>query len=450
MDYNSSIRNSSIMSIGTESISLNNNQSGGFFGFGKDSNDNTINTILDAAKNRDYEKVHSMITNNSVSNFNNVDNNKCTLLHYLARDHDSNKLCNELTNTILSGGTTSFLNKQNNQGDTALHVAIKNENYDMASKLEDAGTDLSIRNNDGLKIDVETPTIDNINDNQMEGGASSVISNAINNFFMPAKQDEYTFTENKLLSDNFMSEYSNQTIDNINDNQMEGGASSMISDAINKFFMPAKQNEYTFTENKLLSDNFMSEYSAPNSTFNTDSFLNGIFGNTGQDGGAKKKKKVTKGKRPLTSNSRKRKKKKQSLTRSTELGRLINKQGKHIHEKVLEKIMTLMKLNKDKPEDVELARNYKAVLWSQVKKDKTLKTNLDKSVKLETLTTIVNLKKIKPKTGEKLREDSRKAKEQRIKEQAKNNKKPTDTLSDTSSDKESKGGGFSETSYSNF
>jgi hypothetical protein len=69
-------------------------------------------------------------------------------------------------------------------------------------------------------------------------------------------------------------------------------------------------------------------------------------------------------------------------------------QCRQIHNKVLDKIIKLLKLNKDKPEDIEQAKNYKAIMWSQVIKNKNFKSNLDKSVELEWITTLANLKKI--------------------------------------------------------
>jgi hypothetical protein len=411
---NSDFDISSDMSIGTESISVNNNnyetQLGGFL-FSNKSDANSTK-ILAAANSRDFDTVSFMVKNKLVKDYGGVDDDKRTLLHYLAKDYEHYKNDTSLVEAVLSGGqVTNFINKQDKNGDTPLHVAVKYGNVDMASMLDGAGCDLTIKNKDGLKIEAES-------DNS----------------------EEFTNKMNNKSSNNMATK---EDMDN-------------VTNIINKFLVNSNNaDNFTYSDNNSLamSTNFMNEYSSKNTNTNsiqvdTENFLDEIFGKLDQTGGAKKRR-VTKGNRKLN------KKGKHKISRSTELSRLVNRQGSEIHKKVLDNIMKLLKLNKDKPDDVEKARNIKAVMWDQVKKMPSLKSNLDKSVELEKMTNLDNLKKIDPKKGVTLREESRKAREKRMDEKQKSAPgKSQDTMSDTSSSKEPEvtrgGAAFSETSFSDF
>jgi hypothetical protein len=85
--------------------------------------------------------------------------------------------------------------------------------------------------------------------------------------------------------------------------------------------------------------------------------------------GAKSSSKITKSASSEMSESSK------SPSYASELGRLIKNQGTVIHERVVKKIMDLLKI------DEEVAKNYKSALWRMAKeKNPELVSNLDKSV----------------------------------------------------------------------
>lgn len=82
-----------------------------------------------------------------------------------------------------------------------------------------------------------------------------------------------------------------------------------------------------------------------------------------------------------------------------QLKRLADKQGEEIHKRVKDKIRDLLTKNKKKFPKIEIndetVNAFKAALWDKVKIDyQDLTKNLDKSIKLEELTTIDNLKSI--------------------------------------------------------
>jgi len=80
-----------------------------------------------------------------------TDENGNTILHQAIIDNDIN-----MVNLILEKAketNQNILNIQNNQGNTAFHLAIKNENNEIANILDNAGIDKSIKNNDGEFIE---------------------------------------------------------------------------------------------------------------------------------------------------------------------------------------------------------------------------------------------------------------------------------------------------------
>lgn len=125
-----------------------------------------------------------------------------------------------------------------------------------------------------------------------------------------------------------------------------------------------------------------------------------------------------------------------STSSGSELGRLIKKQSTEIHERVIQKIMKLMTVKED------VAKNYKAALYKQVKDKKPELGNLDRAVEMEKLVNQKNLKAIDIK---KVTADIKKHIEERKKESDK---------SDSASSKDSKSSiskeasvNFSETSF---
>jgi len=141
----------------------------------------------------------------------------------------------------------------------------------------------------------------------------------------------------------------------------------------------------------------------------TEDFLNDLL--VQLNGGAKEPKKI-KGTRKLT-------------TEYDQLDRAMADESNQIHKQVLTMIIKFLpKIDKKYTKlgelDLEdIGRNYKAVLWQLVKKNKELVNNIDKSKKLLELTTLTELKKINPEEGKQLREESRKRREERQKDKQK-------------------------------
>jgi hypothetical protein len=79
------------------------------------------------------------------------DNNGNTLLHHIVMKNDAETLTDYL-NYVRFNRHNNLLNKQNNDGDTALHIAVRNENEHFAKLLDNAGINKSIKNNAGEYI----------------------------------------------------------------------------------------------------------------------------------------------------------------------------------------------------------------------------------------------------------------------------------------------------------
>lgn len=79
------------------------------------------------------------------------DNNNSTILHKLAI-----KYCDEIhiviRELLLNKKNRILLNIQDNKGDTAAILGVKYNNYKFVDELDDAGADLSIKNNEGFYI----------------------------------------------------------------------------------------------------------------------------------------------------------------------------------------------------------------------------------------------------------------------------------------------------------
>jgi hypothetical protein len=78
----------------------------------------------------------------------------------------------------------------------------------------------------------------------------------------------------------------------------------------------------------------------------------------------------------------------------SDMAREISRQSSDIHERVVMKIIELLKLDKDNEKDVQKARNYKAALYRMVKEKNPLLNNFDRAVEMEKSVTKEILKSI--------------------------------------------------------
>jgi hypothetical protein len=115
-------------------------------------NINNLNKDLFQIYNKSPFTVETILKYNLVNfPFNAVDNNNNTLLHNVVKNNDVSTLVAFL-NYVSLNGYKNLLNMQNSNGDTALHIAVRNKNEQIAKMLDNAGINKSIRNKNGEYI----------------------------------------------------------------------------------------------------------------------------------------------------------------------------------------------------------------------------------------------------------------------------------------------------------
>merc|ERR1712070_756149 len=117
--------------------------SGGFFA-------TNINTDI---KNKNYEILQFLIDHNAI-NFRDTDKNGNTILH-TAVEKENHVAIKIILDFIKKNNLENIINIQNNNGDTALHISLKNNSgHVIANLLIDYGADTSITNNNGESVGI--------------------------------------------------------------------------------------------------------------------------------------------------------------------------------------------------------------------------------------------------------------------------------------------------------
>jgi hypothetical protein len=122
------------------------NQNGGFFWSGGCDKNNK--EFLNAIKEGRLDFAMQMLKRNLVTDISVTDSHGNTVLHVLSKKADP--ACIVLLQILSrSKDLKSIMNSQNNNGDTPLHIAVKNGNNEMADMLDSMGVDKDIANNEG-------------------------------------------------------------------------------------------------------------------------------------------------------------------------------------------------------------------------------------------------------------------------------------------------------------
>lgn len=494
------------LSINTDSEYIENKQQGGFFWSGTSSNDKEA---LKSAKNGEFDFVKSLIQKNMMTNYAAADSDGNTLLHYIARDYSKCPDYNNVLDTILSKNkSNSFINKQNANGDTAMHVAVKYNHNKMAEKLDECGVNYDLKNKNGFKINYEfvenspsTPTLsDKIRDGSFVKSNESIESIVdkfidINNSY----NTDANANNDSMDTEQFLNKLANKY-------QNGGGCPSCGGDngdcGCNRYNYQNGNGcptcggdgagcdcNVSFNTDQLIKkmigggcdecgDGAGSGCDCNNLTDSlvTDDFINNLIDEVnGNDMTGGKRKRKTKRKSKKKSNRKSKKKtkrkakrklnkaRKSTNTRSMQLSRMISNQASIIHKEVLTMLVDALKKHKDhkgkSDEELnDLARNYKAVMWSMTKKNAPADSkNLDLAIYLKKMIDVDKkgveklLKEIDPKEGAKLREESRKRRQEMIQSKIQNKKKLQDTISEELSSTSSAPvpeGNYSATSFS--
>ena len=197
--------------IQSSDFSNRNYQRGGFFWSCDDNEDEK--TVLDLAREKNYDAIEVFMNNKKIDNLGYQDESGSTILHYIARDIGKFDISKDLLNKILdSPDIKSVVNKQDENGNTPLHIAAKNLNHDFAEILEAKGADKEIKNKKGESVETET----------IESPSSAILLDRVTK----------TFLEEPKLSPTFSM---------INDNETE--MRENVDDIIEKFFGKKLESE---------------------------------------------------------------------------------------------------------------------------------------------------------------------------------------------------------------
>lgn len=444
-DYSDSLNNmTDINSYGTESATNNNHQTGGgpidwlksFF-----EDDESDDDMVDALERKDYKKLIEM----QIDNIAKVDKNAESILHYIARDYSTHNLKEFVDKIFGYPSIDKIINQQNNKGETAVHIACKNGNHELITKLIEKGADPTIKDDEGCYVDSEDKEVEvEVEEEKEEEGIEEKknrLANIIDKF-LGKKNDNDTanFTDGPLdMSETAARQTQTIPLDLTDVGTIgETNAKEVDTEQFLVSITKKKAGDVETIDTDELLSNLNAKQSGgayENADTDTEQFIDKIIKkiNISQSGGIRSS--VT-GTRMLTPYGGGKRENTDSIEDTSdniygksELGRMIKNQAREIHKKVIEKIIDLLEVDED------VARKYKAVLWKNVK-DKFKndnKSNLDLSLELEKMTNKTNLKKINPDDGSSIIEESRKKSEERSSAKKKSKKNNSEELSQTSS-----------------
>lgn len=220
-----------------------------------------------------------------------------TILHLLIPFYEENKeIANVIDDILLNENCSQFINIQNNLGETPMLLAVMNDLNELAEKMENAGANPSIADNEGNLIRSETNDNDNDNNETDAIPESKIKQNIMNifNFVMP-KREENNLTSLNLSNDEDESNNDTNFANLDTDNFMENIKSKINSSINNKDNSSSSSSEYeTFpkfdsiqntTSDTLGTDKFLSllgkdnkplgvvKYTASETDDNTDQFI---------------------------------------------------------------------------------------------------------------------------------------------------------------------------------
>jgi epidermal growth factor receptor substrate 15 len=420
---------------------------GFFFSTGK----NTSNDILQKTIEGQLETVKYMIDNNLVNDFTARDENGDTVLHLLARKYSENPIASAIVNLLLNAGERHiFLNIQNKEGDTPLHIAVKEGNMILAEKLLEAGANKKIKNDIGQHIESENEEnikVDKTKKNLQVFDISSKVQHAHSTQSLSPLPLNLDFTKKEIalkdvldvdMSDSLSRLSLNKgATDSLSRLSMNEGVTDSLSrlpmnesatESLSRLPMSNSATESlsrseSATESLSRSESATESLSRSESTTESlsrsdsatdsttsdkeESIINiqsvstseeladsliRIFGNKMSGGN-----KVRLGNRKLNGGEY-----------ESKLARLVKNQGAEIHERVIKKIIEILKVDESK------AKLYKAYLYNTIKETKQELSNLDKAFEMEKLATQKFLENIKKNDLDKLQKKIDKFRTERV------------------------------------
>ena len=210
--------------------------------------------MFKALSNENLELILYILKQNNCC-FKCQDSDSNTVLHLLVPYYNTNEEFTQLINSILDSNCSDFINIQNNQGQTPILLAVMEDDDVLAEKMENAGADVSIEDNNGNFVGSKNENqnqnlISSDNDyKHLQTESESVpVKNIYNvfNFIVqnPQKSDLTSLGINDLLdshvetnsqnslklnTDDFMKEIRNKINNSLNENDLNDSSSSSSS-----------------------------------------------------------------------------------------------------------------------------------------------------------------------------------------------------------------------------
>jgi hypothetical protein len=166
------------LSVGTETPSNRIAQAGGFF-WSKSAPTAICQKAIKAAMEQKHDVVDFLVMEGCLPDYGEVDENKNTLLHHIGGDYSNFDKYPAIVDKILKDpNVKEFIDIQNVDGNTPLHIAAIAGNTDMARKLHEAGASLDIKNSGGFQVAALTVDSDMQTEVKPTHAAASANANA--------------------------------------------------------------------------------------------------------------------------------------------------------------------------------------------------------------------------------------------------------------------------------
>ena len=423
--------------------------------------------VLDAAKEKNFAIVEFMIDKGLISSYGVQDKDGNTLLHYLVVAPNPNlKLIEKI---IKQSNSKSFVNKQNNDGDTPLILAVKSGQHDLCTALISSGADKSIKNKNGLHVDTETE--EQFEDHKYNMPAKTYKDHAhvsaeplsrssplfefqaspqaIGEILEPIKRlFNRSRQQTQLTSEPAPIQLSETQQRNPTETEefIQKLQRQLNSNGANKTQYESNTEETIQRLNKFIGDNEVRQSGGScgcgqsQDTEKLMSSFENYFGT--QAGGIRKKSKQTKQtkktlNKPKMTGTRKIKSyidTTVSSERGTDLSRVIHNQASDMINRAVKNIQTILTDNKKDfkgiDADENTARAIKAIIWKSLRENNPeMKSSLDIAVEMEKLINKDYIKKINAKQIKEMSDTLRKHAEEK-----QHQRKDNDTISSTSSE----------------
>jgi hypothetical protein len=381
--FNGNLFPKSTNDVSSDSINMNdfhseisNNQAGGgVFSWLFGSSDEN-NMVLKAFGDNRPDVASYLLSNKECKSFDAQDRTGKTVLHYLVIFSTYNRdVARTLANILDNSDLSSAINVTDNKGNTAAHYAADLGNSVLVEALKRKGANLSIRNNDGYYVGTDTEqdtervyTVPVVRSSDLPLVRRDMSSKDL---FVPCGSVSETDNLEKKL-DNIVKMFVRTPIDTATD--------TMNLNMSTKTDMSIKRDAGDVSTDDVDTDAFIQNVLKKFKTASTTGMPQ-LGGGSG---------KSVKGSRKINTYSEISFGGASESDHSSvsEVARMIKRQATDVHERVIKKIMDIMRVNE------KVARNYKAALYKMIKDKHPELSNYDRSVEMEKLATEKELKKI--------------------------------------------------------